>query len=167
MSDEALDQVIELTFKLTIAEQAKLLERVAAHLAREIEPAEADAPDHVAEPAAGKSQAPSKTKPNKSALEQQFDEAMLQVYKDAKRECHYNATYFLQMVNERGGLATARYLITTDSPSEGFTRLWECKRLDLTVEAVALDPKYASLFTKEELGLARDRLREYGYEPHY
>ncbi|CAG0977058.1 hypothetical protein ANRL4_01630 [Anaerolineae bacterium] len=40
MSDVALDQVVELAFKLTIADQAKLLERVAAHLAREVESAE-------------------------------------------------------------------------------------------------------------------------------
>jgi hypothetical protein len=45
-------------------------------------------------------------------LENQFHQAMIQVYKDAKRECNYTATYFLQMVNERGGLATAKYLIT-------------------------------------------------------
>ena len=37
MSDAALDQVVELALKLTVQEQAKLLERVAAHLAREVE----------------------------------------------------------------------------------------------------------------------------------
>ena len=37
MSDIALDQVVALALKLSIAEQAKLLERVAAHLAREVE----------------------------------------------------------------------------------------------------------------------------------
>jgi hypothetical protein len=37
MSDAALDQVVELALKLTVSEQAKLLERVAANLAREVE----------------------------------------------------------------------------------------------------------------------------------
>jgi hypothetical protein len=37
MSDVALDEVVELALKLTIPDQAKLLERVAAHLAREVE----------------------------------------------------------------------------------------------------------------------------------
>ncbi len=37
MSEAALDQVVELALKLTITEQAKLLERVAAHLAHEVE----------------------------------------------------------------------------------------------------------------------------------
>jgi hypothetical protein len=38
MSGVALDQVIELALKLPIADQAKLLERVAANLARELTP---------------------------------------------------------------------------------------------------------------------------------
>ena len=96
-----------------------------------------------------------------SELEQQFHKAMIQVYKDAKLYCQYNATYFLQMVNEKGGLATAKYLITTENPSNGFRKLWECKRLDLTVEAVALKPIYRDLFTEDELRLARERLQEY------
>lgn len=97
-------------------------------------------------------------------LKQQFHEAMIQVYKNAKLYCQYNATYFLQMVNERGGLATAQYLIVTDTPSEGFTKLWECQRLDLTVEAVALNPIYRSLFSEVELEMAKERLQQYGYE---
>lgn len=104
------------------------------------------------------------TETSMNELEHQFHEAMIQVYKNAKLHCAYNATYFLQMVNERGGLAAARYLISTDVPSEGFTKLWECKRLDLTVEAVALNPIYRELFTEEELKLAKERLEQYGYE---
>jgi hypothetical protein len=100
-----------------------------------------------------------------SELEQQFHKAMIQVYENAKRYCQYNATYFLQMLSVRGGLATARYLITTDMPSDGFTKLWECQRLDLTVEAVALNPIYAALFTEEELRLAKERLQQFGYDP--
>lgn len=99
-----------------------------------------------------------------SDLEKQFNEAMMQVYINAKKYCRYNATYFLKMLEDRGGLATAKYLITTDSPSEGFTTLWLCKRLDLTVEAVALDPLYSSLFTEEELRLAKERLEQYRSE---
>ena len=37
MSDIAIDQVVTLAFKLSITEQAKRLERVATHLAREVE----------------------------------------------------------------------------------------------------------------------------------
>jgi hypothetical protein len=37
MSDKTVDEVFELALKLSIAEQARLLERVAANLAREVE----------------------------------------------------------------------------------------------------------------------------------
>jgi hypothetical protein len=38
MSDKTRDQVIELALQLTIPEQAKLLERVAANIAHEVAP---------------------------------------------------------------------------------------------------------------------------------
>lgn len=97
-------------------------------------------------------------------IEKQFDDLMLDTYKIAKEQCDYNATYFLQMLYDRGGVATARYLIATDTPSEGFTRLWECGRLDLTIEAIILRPEFAPLFTDEERELARERLAQYGYD---
>src|SRR5207253_4103573 len=51
---------------------------------------------------------------------------------------YFNASRFLQMVGERGGLSTARYLLHAPGLSDGFTALWECDRLDLTVEAYVL-----------------------------
>ncbi len=89
----------------------------------------------------------------------------VEVYRRAKQEAGYHATYFLQMVSERGGLATARHLLQTSSVSDGFTTLWERHRLDLTVEAVVLRQQFAPLFTEQELRTARSRLEEYGYRP--
>lgn len=43
-------------------------------------------------------------------LERQFDTAMMSIYQRAKTEAKYNASVFLGMLNDRGGLATARYL---------------------------------------------------------
>jgi len=62
-----------------------------------------------------------------------------------------------------GGVETARRLLWKDDISDGFTTLWELKRLGLSVEAYVLRPEYASLFTEEERGIARARLRQYGY----
>ena len=42
-----------------------------------------------------------------SQLELDFHKAMLLIYKNAKEECEYNATRFLQMVSNDGGLKTA------------------------------------------------------------
>jgi hypothetical protein len=94
-------------------------------------------------------------------LELLFHKAMIRIYEDAKREAGYNATRFLQMVSEQGGLATAKQLITMGQPSDGFTALWERGRLDLTVESLALQQQYADLFTDEELAAAEDRLAAY------
>ena len=95
--------------------------------------------------------------------ESQFNEAMLNIYRRAKAEAGYNATYFLSTVIERGGLETARYLLHTATVSDGYTALWERKRLDLTVEAMILRPEWQVLFSDVERRIAVNRLREYGY----
>ena len=41
-------------------------------------------------------------------LSKQFDAAMFDIYRRAKQEAGYNATIFLRMITDRGGLATAR-----------------------------------------------------------
>ena len=96
-------------------------------------------------------------------LETDFHNAMLDVYRRSKSEAGYSAVRFLSMVAERGGLETARYLLHAPTVSEGYTALWERGRLDLTVEAVILEPKWRGLFSEAELRVAVARLREYGY----
>ena len=102
------------------------------------------------------------TSPN---LEGRFHQAMVRVYERARDEANYNARYFIQMVSESGGLGAARRLLASPAPAQGFTSLWEAGRLDLSVEATVLEPEYSSLFSSQELRVARRRLREYGFEP--
>ena len=97
-------------------------------------------------------------------LEERFQEEMLRIYREATKFGYY-PTYFLRMVNEQGGLATAKQLLGGDEASSGFTRLWEERRLDLSVEAVVLHEPWRSLFTEDELNKARRRLEELGYYP--
>ena len=97
--------------------------------------------------------------------ERAFHRAMVGIYDSAKREAGYNATRFLQMVSEHGGLNAARQLLHASGVSDGFTALWMAKRLDLTVEAHVLKPEFESLFTADEFRIARSRLDEYGYRP--
>ena len=97
-------------------------------------------------------------------LEKEFHAAMVEIYHAAKRETGYNATRFLQMVSNRGGLPTAKLLLASDAPSDGYTELWKRGRLDLTVEALVADnPRWQPLFTHAELKRAKARLAEYGY----
>lgn len=99
-----------------------------------------------------------------NADEREFHTAMLDIYHSAKRETGYNATRFLQMVSNAGGLPTAKLLLASDTPSDGYTELWKRGRLDLTVEALIGDnPRWHSLFTRDEVKRARKRLADYGY----
>lgn len=99
-------------------------------------------------------------------LEEAFSHAMFEIYRRAKAEANYPANIFLQMLTERGGIDTAKFLINQRNPSDGYTHLYERDRLDLTVEAEVVDnSKWHPLFTQDEIERARKRLAEYGYVP--
>lgn len=105
------------------------------------------------------------TERTSTALESQFEQEMFNIYRSAKSEAKYKATIFLQMVADRGGVSTAKYLINSDKPSDGYTALFERNRLDLTVEALVVgNAKWHPLFTEDEIKKARRRLRQYGYD---
>ena len=93
-----------------------------------------------------------------------FDREMLNTYEQAKAECDYIANRFMQMVSGYGGVATAKQLLITKTPSDGFTTLWLCERLDLTVEFAVLKKEYASLFTDGERAIARQRVLEHRFD---
>lgn len=94
-----------------------------------------------------------------------FDQAMFNIYQRAKDETGYTATIFLGMISDRGGLPTAKTLINSPKPSDGYAALYELGRLDLTVEAMVLEtPEWYELFTEDELKRARRRLQQYGYQ---
>ena len=97
------------------------------------------------------------------ALRAAFERAMRDVYVRAKKEANYTATYFLSMLSDYGGLGTARRLLASSEVSSGFAALYERGRLDLTVEVLVMKPEFASLFTEEEIHIARQRLDDLGY----
>ena len=90
-------------------------------------------------------------------LEAQFHQEMLKIYVEASKLGYY-PTRFRQMVEEYGGLAAAQRLLSGETPSDGFARLWELGRLDLTVECLALGEPWRRLFTDAELREAERRL---------
>jgi hypothetical protein len=94
----------------------------------------------------------------------EFDQAMHGIYQRALSEVGYKASIFLNMLFAHRGVETARRLIHSARVSDGYTALWERKRLDLTVEALICDDeKWHSLFSSEEIAICRKRLRQYGY----
>ena len=102
----------------------------------------------------------------KTDLVEKFNLDMYDLYKRAKSEAKYNAIRYLHMLDAHGGFETARILINSPTVSEGYSKLWELGRLDLTVEALIWDnPEYHKLFSNIELQKVRKRLIEYKYGP--
>ena len=75
---------------------------------------------------------------------------------------------WLQMEAEHGSLKACK-LILTPQPEGWWTEIltssWERRRLKWSVEAIALNPEFASLFTDQERAVARARLEALGYDP--
>jgi hypothetical protein len=90
---------------------------------------------------------------------------MHQIYIRAKKECNYNASRFLQMISSNENPVTiAKKLTLTSLPSEGFSKLWELNRMDLTVEALIYNNEnYHKFFSESELDFIKEKLDKYGY----
>jgi hypothetical protein len=95
-------------------------------------------------------------------LEDQLTEGLRGTY-EAARSRGYIATYFLQMLEEYGGLETAKRLLAVSEPQTGLYKLWELHLLNESMEAVVLQERFRSLFTQAEMNEARRRLDELGY----
>lgn len=92
-----------------------------------------------------------------------FGKEILGLYERSKNEAGYTPSALLSMLSDLGPLGTARKLLAAPAVSDGFANLWDKGRLDLTVEALVLQPRFAPLFTEEELGRARTRLEQFGH----
>jgi hypothetical protein len=97
-------------------------------------------------------------------LEEQFHEEVLRAWREAS-ELGYHANRLLERVHEHGALLTAHELLASPLEHEGLNRLWELERLDLSIEALVLEPRFAPLFSDEERRHASTVLKRYGYEP--
>ncbi|WP_283137519.1 hypothetical protein [Rhizohabitans arisaemae] len=114
--------------------------------------------------ASGEEEAPpEEPSPDGGPVALEFEKAMRELYERARSEANYHTTYFLGMLAELGALVTARKLLYAPAVSDGFAILWERGRLDLTVEALVIQPRFADLFTTQEIEIARHRLDRFGY----
>ena len=92
-------------------------------------------------------------------LEKTFEEELKLKMFRAKKECNYNPTRFNQMLATYGGVETAKRLIANaqknGNTSEGFSTLFLCGRLDLSMEESVCKAQYAPLFTDEEIAYSK------------
>lgn len=103
------------------------------------------------------------TLPTEAQVEREFHRAMIATYRRTQVEVHYNPSLFIRMISDLGGLETARRLVRSSTPSDGFRVLWEAGRLDLTAEAQILRPEFSDLFSDELREQARQRLDAHDY----
>lgn len=51
------------------------------------------------------------------------------------------------MLRSNGGYATVSKLLVSKTPSDGFTKLWEGGRLDLSIEALVVETEWGRFST--------------------
>jgi len=95
-------------------------------------------------------------------LEDDFDRHLHQIGEATKKH-NYTPTYFIRMLEEYGGVETAKRLLQKSDAQQGLFTLWELGLLKESVEAAVISEKYHTLFTQEEISEARRRLEELGY----
>jgi len=96
------------------------------------------------------------------SLESEFDQAMRGTY-EAARNRGYIPTYFLQMLEEHGGVGTAQRLLAKADAQSGLFKLWELDMLHESMESLVVQERFKPLFTAGEIAEAHRRLDELGY----
>lgn len=91
-------------------------------------------------------------------LEVDFQNAVLDAYREARKVCNYHAKAFLDMVITHTAVKAAKTLLATSDIQSGLYELEQCGRLDLSVEHLVLTDKYRALFTDKERAEAERRL---------
>lgn len=97
----------------------------------------------------------------------QFTAHLRSAVREAER-LGYKPTRFKTMIEEYGGFDAVNRILASVKPSEGFTRLWELKRIDLTCEAIIVETKWRRFFDPETVGRSEKLLREsrYAFTPY-
>jgi len=95
------------------------------------------------------------------SIENDFHEAMLEIYQQAGKEAGYWARRFLRAVKQHGGLEYAHRMLLprkNNSIQSGLQALIDVGRVDISVETLVLRTEFSSLFSDIELQEARRRL---------
>lgn len=97
-------------------------------------------------------------------LADRLKKALVESIIKARRKCNpHIGTRFLQLLNNYGPIECVKRLLQEDRLQSGLIQLWECKMLDLSVEAFILKPEFIGLFDQGTINRARERLNDLGY----
>ena len=98
------------------------------------------------------------------ALKRSLRERYIETYKECKKFKYFPRAFLDMVVSGEDIIDVTRRLIYKEGGTSGFSTLFACKRMDLSVERIILEPQYRVLFTTEDLRAAYDRLAQYEYE---
>jgi hypothetical protein len=93
-----------------------------------------------------------------NTLERKLYGRMEDVIQICQRELSWKPIAAIEMIHKHGPVDAARQMVLTPGGTAGFAQCWEAGRLELSFEAVILEEGFRSLFNKEVLAEARNRL---------
>lgn len=99
-------------------------------------------------------------------LQEEFNKEVFKNMKQSQELLKCNHSRFMQMYNRyNNNFVTVANVLALDRSyiTEGILRLWKMKKLNLTVEALVVDPKYRSLFSKKVIDICKSKLKKLGY----
>ena len=91
-------------------------------------------------------------------MEQKFIAAWAKAREDAAK-----SGVRMRPVADSDAMKTAHRFLSGNRESDGFAALESAKRLDLSLEALAIDKRFTALFTDEEANNALMRLLDAGF----
>lgn len=103
------------------------------------------------------------TRHDRADLVRRFHAETIRLCKDVELALGRPPNVMLGMISQMGGVDATRAVVGSSSPSETFSLLWGCGRLDLTLEALILREEFQGLFSEALLRRAEDRLSQAGY----
>ncbi len=89
--------------------------------------------------------------------EGRFTEALQKMIERITVDCGYQPEQYIQTVTELGGVQAAKHLLTEPQLSDDSVQLWARGRPDLTIEAIASNDDWKTLFSDEERSVAERR----------
>lgn len=97
-----------------------------------------------------------------SDLEEQFTRELLGLLQRAE-QAGVSDSSLCRAVEKNGGAKALKYRFARNQASLGLEDLARVGKLSLSPEALAVQPKYASLFTDDEVNFCFDLLCQYGF----
>jgi len=75
----------------------------------------------------------------------------------------YKPKIFMSMIFESDTVTAVKKLLNSNKISDGFVKLFDKGRLDLSMENIVFSEDWGGLFTPEEKNIAKKRLIEYNF----